>query len=168
MMAGGGGEVIVIKIKCFYFNMLAVVIYCTYNICSYSLKQSSYYARVLLFILFRDGPSEFDPLITTICYSHDTSVIFRTTGNTGYVRFRSDQSATAAGFSLNWEALPAVCGGDFTGSAGIIQSPNYPSNYPDYADCGWTVTVGPSSIVYFELLALDLEQCCGCDYLEIR
>ena len=144
------------------------MICCNYNICNYSLKQSSYYDRVLLFILFRDGPSESDPLIATICFSQDTSVILRTTGNTGYVRFRSDQSATAAGFSLNWEALPAICGVDLTGSSGIIQSPNYPSNYPDYADCKWTITVGASSIVYFELLALDLEPCCGCDYLEIR
>ena len=60
------------------------------------------------------------------------------------------------------------CGGDLTGSSGIIQSPNYPSNYPDYADCEWTITVDSSNIVYFEVLAFDLEQCCGCDYLDIR
>ena len=60
------------------------------------------------------------------------------------------------------------CGGHLNGPSGIIQSPNYPSNYPDYADCEWTVTVDSSSIVYFEVLAFDLEQCCGCDYLDIR
>ena len=62
----------------------------------------------------------------------------------------------------------ASCGGDLTGLSGIIQSPNFPSNYPDFSDCEWTITVNSSSIVYFELLAFDLENCCGCDYLDIR
>ena len=60
------------------------------------------------------------------------------------------------------------CGGNLTGSFGQIVSPNYPSNYPDDSDCGWTVTVEPGQVITFQIEFIDLEQCCGCDYIEIR
>ena len=121
------------------------------------------------FYLIRDGSSEFDPLIATICYTHDTSEFFATTGNTGYFGFTSDFSITATGFSAYWVAgPPIVCGGNLNGSSGIIQSPNFPSDYPDFSLCEWTITVDNGTTVYLELLAFDLENCCGCDYIEIR
>ena len=39
------------------------------------------------------------------------------------------------------------CGANLTGSSGIIQSPNYPSNYPDASNCEWTITVDSSAIL---------------------
>ncbi len=31
------------------------------------------------------------------------------------------------------------CGGDITTSSGVIESPNYPENYPNNAECTWNV-----------------------------
>ena len=73
------------------------------------------------------------------------------------------------GFSAYWVAgPPIVCGRNLNGSSGIIQSPNFPSDYPDFSLCEWTITVDNGTTVYLELLAFDLENCCGCDYIEIR
>jgi len=33
------------------------------------------------------------------------------------------------------------CGGNFTGSSGVITSPNYPSNYPNDTECVYVITV---------------------------
>ena len=61
-----------------------------------------------------------------------------------------------------------TCGGDVSGSSGLIESPNFPSNYPDNSFCEWTVTVAESNAIRFEIIAFDLETCCSCDYVEIR
>ena len=129
----------------------------------------NYFNTFRCIIICRDGSSEFDELIATVCFSQDTTEFFKTTENTGYVRFISDFSITASGFVLNWEAgPPIICGGNLTGSSGIIESPNFPLPYPDYSLCEWTITVDATSTVYLELLAFDLENCCGCDYIDIR
>ena len=50
----------------------------------------------------------------------------------------------------------------------MIESPNYPDNYDDDLDCQWIITVAESNFIELELLFFDLEQCCGCDNLEVR
>ena len=39
-------------------------------------------------------------------------------------------------------AAKLVCGGRFlTGDFGELQSPNFPENYPNNAECNWEITV---------------------------
>ena len=61
-----------------------------------------------------------------------------------------------------------LCGGNETGNNGTILSPNYPLNYPDNSDCEWVISVKPGYIIAFNFEFLDLEQCCTCDYIDIR
>ncbi|CAL4217364.1 unnamed protein product, partial [Meganyctiphanes norvegica] len=58
------------------------------------------------------------------------------------------------------------CGEDFMGSGGSINSPNYPSYYPDDVDCYWTVTSETNTeiLVSFE----DFYTYNDYDYLVIR
>lgn len=43
--------------------------------------------------------------------------------------------------------FPAPCGGNLTGSAGFILSPNFPHPYPHSRDCDWTITVNPDYVI---------------------
>ena len=87
------------------------------------------------------------------------------------MRFRSDSNTTNIGFSIRYESkvpLNETCGQNLKGTSGVIESPNYPLDYPDNCDCEWTVEASGWRTIFFELLAFDLEKCCSCDYVEIR
>ncbi|XP_078665878.1 uncharacterized protein LOC144908217 [Branchiostoma floridae x Branchiostoma belcheri] len=58
------------------------------------------------------------------------------------------------------------CGGNLTGpSGGPVTSPNYPSNYGNYENCEWLVTVSEGSIIRLTFDSFDTEGCC--DHLTI-
>nr|XP_028585861.1 deleted in malignant brain tumors 1 protein-like isoform X1 [Podarcis muralis] len=63
------------------------------------------------------------------------------------------------------------CGGFLAHSSGSFQSPFFPSNYPNNADCVWEIQVGSNSRVSLTFQTLQLESCntqsCPCDYIEI-
>ncbi|XP_062989331.1 deleted in malignant brain tumors 1 protein-like [Elgaria multicarinata webbii] len=63
------------------------------------------------------------------------------------------------------------CGGFLPYSNGIIESPFYPSNYPNNADCVWEIQVGSNYLITLAFQSLSLEVCsgygCSCDYVEI-
>ena len=50
--------------------------------------------------------------------------------------------------------LPVVLSGS---SSGTIQSPNYPSDYPNDADCNWVVEVGGGVVVELTIVTFDVE-----------
>lgn len=56
----------------------------------------------------------------------------------------------------------AGCGGTFGGRQGVITSPNYPSNYPNRANCVYDVTV-PAGFVCFTFTLFETET--GYDYV---
>ena len=62
-----------------------------------------------------------------------------------------------------------VCGGSFTTSKGILTSPSYPGNYPNDADCIYTVSQPNGTYVSVSFLSMDIE-CKGTppDYIELR
>nr|XP_032817255.1 CUB and sushi domain-containing protein 3-like isoform X3 [Petromyzon marinus] len=51
----------------------------------------------------------------------------------------------------------APCGGNLTGPAGFILSPNYPQPYPPSHECHWTITVNEDFVVALSFLSLNLE-----------
>nr|XP_034994296.1 deleted in malignant brain tumors 1 protein-like isoform X3 [Zootoca vivipara] len=63
------------------------------------------------------------------------------------------------------------CGGFLAHSSGSFQSPFFPSNYPNNADCVWEIRVGSNSRVSLTFQTLQLASCnthsCPCDYIEI-
>ncbi|XP_035652196.1 deleted in malignant brain tumors 1 protein-like isoform X2 [Oncorhynchus keta] len=59
----------------------------------------------------------------------------------------------------------APCGGYLTASKGQFNSPNYPRNYPNNADCTWNIqTPSGSQIVQLEFLYVNLEGDFNCKY----
>ncbi|KAF0028409.1 hypothetical protein F2P81_019496 [Scophthalmus maximus] len=95
--------------------------------------------------------------------SMDTSDSF------AYVKFVSDNSGNAAGFSLSFEASVEACGGELNAPSGTISSPNYPNLYPHSRVCRWELVVPAGRRVTLTINDLRLEESgssCVFDYVE--
>ncbi|KAG9276492.1 cubilin [Astyanax mexicanus] len=86
-----------------------------------------------------------------------------------YVKFVSDGSVNAPGFSLSYEASVEECGGDLNAASGTISSPNYPNLYPHNRVCRWRITVPQGRRVTLTINDLRLEDhgSCSFDYVEV-
>ncbi|XP_066539114.1 cubilin [Hoplias malabaricus] len=86
-----------------------------------------------------------------------------------YVKFVSDSSGNAAGFSLSFEASVEECGGELNAPTGTISSPNYPNLYPHSRVCHWKITVpsGRRVTLTFNDLRLEDHGSCVFDYVEV-
>nr|XP_026694936.1 CUB and sushi domain-containing protein 1 isoform X2 [Ciona intestinalis] len=99
--------------------------------------------------------------------------IYTSIGNTLTLRFTSDRSVTRSGFNATFvEYMPVVttassCGFNAvaTSTSQPITSPNYPNNYPNNADCTWTITASDGMRIQLNLISFSTER--GYDYLTI-
>uniref|UniRef100_A0A8B9NEP1 CUB and zona pellucida-like domain-containing protein 1 n=1 Tax=Accipiter nisus TaxID=211598 RepID=A0A8B9NEP1_9AVES len=62
-------------------------------------------------------------------------------------------------------AAPYFCGGSFSNSSGMLQSPFYPRSYPNNADCMWEIQVENNFRVM--LTFRDIAHRCRYDYVEV-
>ncbi|XP_040462633.1 deleted in malignant brain tumors 1 protein [Falco naumanni] len=60
-----------------------------------------------------------------------------------------------------------ICGGLLFNSSGTIQSPSYPLNYPDNAECLWQIQVTNNFRVMLTFISIQLQGGCQNDYIEI-
>lgn len=61
------------------------------------------------------------------------------------------------------------CGGELTGTSGVLASPNYPRDYSSYADCLWVIKgpVGSRITLIMEDFQVEDDSTCYFDWLEI-
>ncbi|KAM6149501.1 CUB and sushi domain-containing protein 1 [Erethizon dorsatum] len=68
-----------------------------------------------------------------------------------------------------WQPDPpmciAACGGNLTGPAGVILSPNYPQPYPPGKECDWRVKVNPDFVIALIFRSFNMEP--SYDFLHI-
>ena len=57
-----------------------------------------------------------------------------------------------------------VCGGTFTKMSGVIQSPDYPENYPEDVLCQWVIKLSPQYRIRLEFMHLQVEKSTSCQY----
>ena len=53
---------------------------------------------------------------------------------------------------------------------GVIQSPNYPNNYPDNSNCTWTIQASAGRVIHLQFTALSIQGTAGScdnDYVEV-
>lgn len=101
-----------------------------------------------------------------------------TAGDTLSVSFSSNDKVVDSGFGAHWKAVDPAdietavgCGGHFTSQQGELQSPNWPSNYPNQAVCTWTISIPTARSIYvvfthFQLQTVNLLGKCV-DYVEV-
>ena len=56
------------------------------------------------------------------------------------------------------------CNTFLTSSSGTFQSPNYPSNYPNLADCSYKISVSAGKFIKLHIGSFDLEDHSRCGY----
>ena len=99
-----------------------------------------------------------------------------------FLRFFSNYNRSDNGFQLKyestnvshskWSYMVDECGdgGNYSTSGGVITSPSYPGNYPDNADCIYTILQPNGTNILLNFLTMDIwsHSTCRWDYLEVR
>ena len=67
-----------------------------------------------------------------------------------------------------WSYKIGACGGSFATPNGILTSPSYPANYPDNADCVFTISQPTGTVIVMTVHSVDIQSPCFYDYLEVR
>ncbi|KAL9847386.1 scavenger receptor cysteine-rich domain-containing protein DMBT1-like [Geothlypis trichas] len=132
-----------------------------------------------------DGGSPQSWLLGRVCWNDHR--VFNSSGNQLTVLFRSDGSVTKRGFHAYYSSFLAFnatmapststvsptpedysCGGLLSSSSGTLQSPFYPRNYPNNADCVWEIQVESNFRVTLRFTDIQMEGGrCLSDYVEI-
>ncbi|XP_059677348.1 deleted in malignant brain tumors 1 protein [Gavia stellata] len=121
-----------------------------------------------------DGGSPGGPLLGTVCWNNHR--VFRSSGHQLTVLFRSDGSVTRRGFQAHYYSIPASsstaedysCGGLLSSPSGTLQSPFYPRNYPNNANCVWEIEVKSNFRVTLTFRDVQMEGGrCLSDYVEV-
>ncbi|KAM6203858.1 scavenger receptor cysteine-rich domain-containing protein DMBT1 [Sarcoramphus papa] len=68
---------------------------------------------------------------------------------------------------LSTPAGKYICGGLLFNSSGTLQSPSYPLNYPDNADCFWQIQVMNNFRIMLTFGSIQLQGGCQNDYIEV-
>ena len=66
----------------------------------------------------------------------------------------------------HWSYSYSECGGNFTTQNGLLTSPSYPYNYPNNADCVYTISHPTGTVILLTFHSMDTES--DFDTLEIR
>uniref|UniRef100_A0A5F8HII6 CUB domain containing protein 2 n=1 Tax=Monodelphis domestica TaxID=13616 RepID=A0A5F8HII6_MONDO len=83
------------------------------------------------------------------------------------VVFHSDKHVASWGFSAGYRK--DSCGGVLTGLSGVITSPEYPSSYPNNAECHWVIRASGSSSIklVFADFQVESNRACNYDYVAV-
>ncbi|XP_014800728.1 PREDICTED: deleted in malignant brain tumors 1 protein-like isoform X2 [Calidris pugnax] len=136
-----------------------------------------------------DGGYTGAPLLGTVCRNDHR--VFRSSGYQMTILFRSDGSVTRRGFQAYYSSFHASstttepdtsssmptmsttpedysCGGLLFSPSGTLQSPFYPRNYPNNADCVWEIEVQNNFRVILTFRDVQMEGGrCLSDYVEV-
>ncbi|XP_063696850.1 cubilin homolog [Culicoides brevitarsis] len=118
-----------------------------------------------------DGKDASAKSLGKYCDSNNHPLDLQTTSNYAFVRFVSDRSNQNRGFSLNYMS---VCNTTLTGWNGVIESPNFPQEYPHKLQCEWKIETYKGNKVYVEFTDFDFEvshgwsqNTCPYDYVKV-
>ncbi|XP_041486764.1 cubilin isoform X1 [Microtus oregoni] len=120
------------------------------------------------FLEVRSGSNSSSPLLDKYCGLIQPNPIF-SQSNELYLRFKTDDSVTAAGYKIVWTSSPSGCGGTLLDDSGLLTSPGYPNNYPNKTHCEWTI-IAPSGrplSVSFSVFIINPPRDCADNYLTL-
>ncbi|OXB70150.1 UNVERIFIED_CONTAM: hypothetical protein H355_013393, partial [Colinus virginianus] len=96
------------------------------------------------FLHIYEGEDSNSPLIGSFQGSQAPERI-ESSGNSLFLAFRSDASVGMSGFAIDYKA---PCGGQYTGTEGVVLSPNYPHNYTAGQTCHYSIMVPKEFVVF--------------------
>ncbi|XP_047482510.1 LOW QUALITY PROTEIN: cubilin-like [Penaeus chinensis] len=121
------------------------------------------------YVEIRDGGSVDSPIMSRWCGTNlPTATI--SSSNQLFVIFHADHSVTGRGFSANYRVS---CGGEYSGSTGLLRSPYHPQSYPHNRECVYVISQPVGKAIKLNFTDFDIEGPlfwggCRWDYVEIR
>ncbi|GFG35967.1 hypothetical protein Cfor_02931, partial [Coptotermes formosanus] len=110
-------------------------------------------------------------------YCTSTPLTLRSTSDHMFIKFRSDMFVSGRGFHIHYQT---DCNAVVRGFSGVIESPNFPSEYPDSLDCTWNITAPRGNKINATFSHFELEDNfwlwgrrkrssnCSYDYVEVQ
>lgn len=109
------------------------------------------------------------------CSSENHPMHIETVRNHAMIRMNTDESHAGRGFFLKYSAR---CNRTIHMDSGVIESPNFPSDYPNNLDCAWTIVVSKGNRINMQFSHFFLENdnlfhnetsehICKYDYIEV-
>lgn len=88
----------------------------------------------------------------------------------GFLVLSSFYQAQVSALDLGIRQKRGSCGGEYVGKHGVIESQNYPSYYPGYSNCIWTIRATKGARITLRFISFQLESSSSCqfDALEVR
>lgn len=125
------------------------------------------------FLEIYDGPDSTSLRLGRYCGEHPQ--LIESTSNSMFLQMRSDSLDNGRGFRIKYAAN---CNTTLTNYFGMIESPNYPDEYPRSIVCEWTIKAPLGSKVHLDFDAFAMEESdaeesetsqglCRYDYLDI-
>lgn len=105
-----------------------------------------------------DGKDASARSLGKFCDSNRHPLDIQTSTNYAYIRFVTDRSNQNRGFNINYVTK---CNTTLMGWNGVIESPNFPQDYPHRIECEWTIQTFKGNQIYVEFTELDLERSYG-------
>lgn len=109
------------------------------------------------------------------CSSENHPMHLETISNHALIRMNTDDSHSGRGFFLKYSSK---CNRTINLDSGVIESPNFPNDYPSNLDCAWTIVVSKGNKINMQFSHFYLENdnmfnngttehVCKYDYIEI-
>ncbi|KAK9890452.1 hypothetical protein WA026_010538 [Henosepilachna vigintioctopunctata] len=121
------------------------------------------------YITIYNGKYSTSPRIGRFCNTNKPEVII-SQRNYLLIEYHYETSSSAVGFNATYEPVIKGCGGTFSDNYRMIETPNYPKDYPNNAECRWTIVVDEGFHLEFKYTGrFHLEESNGCknDYVEV-
>lgn len=116
-----------------------------------------------------NGKTQTAPKIGTFCTNKPPSSI-RSQGNYILLEYIREENPNGRGFNVTYEPAVDGCGGIFHDSIKSIESPGYPKNYPNNAECLWEIHVADGYTIQLksdDRFHLEDSDNCVNDFLEV-
>ncbi|KAL7042861.1 hypothetical protein ACKWTF_001317 [Chironomus riparius] len=106
------------------------------------------------FLEIFDGTDASAKSFGKFCSSEHHPIHIETSGNHAMIRMNTDESHSGRGFHIKYSAN---CNRTIESDTGIIESLNFPQEYPNNLDCAWTIKVSKGNRVNMQFSHFNLE-----------
>ncbi|XP_068906568.1 cubilin-like isoform X2 [Tenebrio molitor] len=116
-----------------------------------------------------NGNSPKSPKIDRYCQSNLPEPL-SSQSNTLWINYKFDQTSNSKGFSFKYEPKIQGCGGVYHDRTRIIQSPSFPNDYPNNAECLWELRSDDGyhlGLIFTNRFQIEQSENCENDFLEI-
>ncbi|KAG7527098.1 cubilin [Solea senegalensis] len=113
-----------------------------------------------------DGNSSSAPRLAELCGSQLPNAI-NSSRNELYIKLRTDSSVSTGGFlaSYTTKCNNIVISRQY---AGVLESLNFPNNYPENSVCSWTIQGSSGNTINYTFTAFELESTSNCNFDYIK